>query len=377
MSAPSIRKVARQIPLRRQVLFVAVCLVFIGVLCETAVRVRAWMKYGAANSAPLDTMLVRDPASNIAFPRPGYRAMGRNTSLSINSLGFRGAEITKQKPTNTLRIVCVGASTTFDADVSSDDATWPAVLQQRLREQYPDVSIEVINAGVPGFVITQSLENVRRRVLPLDPDLVIFYEANNDVALDTRELAVRMGLVNASRGRLAAVNRWLTQKSLLLDLIEKNLKILSVSDESAGKIQTVPEDLPTRYVRELDRMHEELRAEGVDLLLSTFLVKYRRDQPRAEQIENARLAFFYMPWMTIDGLLNAMDLYNAAIVSYGRTRGVPVVDDRTAVPADREHFVDWAHMTDAGCVLMAERFRRYLETSGIGRRLVDRVRSSS
>jgi lysophospholipase L1-like esterase len=374
-SSPAPR-LQRQIPLRRQVLFVGICLLLIGVLCEGAVRLRGWLKYGAASPAILDTMLVVDPASRIAFPRPGYRATGRTTSLSINALGFRGEEITREKPPKTVRIVCVGASTTFDADVTSDAATWPARLQERLQQQYPDVGIQVINAAVPGFVITESLENVRRRVLPLQPDLVIYYEANNDIALDTRQLAVTMGLVEPSRGLIATVNGWLTRTSLLVDLIEKNLKLVLVSDTAAGKIQTVPDNLPGRFIGELDRMRQELKAEGVELLLSTFLVKFRRDQPRDQQIDNARLAFFYMPWMTIDSMLDAMDLYNSAILEYGRSLGVPVVDDRTAVPADAEHFVDWAHMTDAGCARMAERFHKYLDSSGLGRRLVERVRGA-
>ena len=47
----------------------------------------------------------------------------------------------------------------------------------------------MINAGVPGYVVTESLKNLEHRVLPLEPDLVIYYEANNDMAIDTRALA--------------------------------------------------------------------------------------------------------------------------------------------------------------------------------------------
>ena len=43
-----------------------------------------------------------------------------------------------------------------------------------------------------------------------------------------------------------------------------------------------------------------------------------------------------------------MDRYNDAIVAFATSHGVPVLTDRDSVPADDAHYVDWAHMTDAG-----------------------------
>jgi hypothetical protein len=376
-SRPGNLPAPRELPLRRKVLFAGISLLLMLILGEGAVRLRAWMKYGAVGAAILDEMTVLDPASKLRVPRPGYRSTGRNTSISINSLGFRGEDITPAKPPRTVRIACVGASTTFSADVSNDNATWPARLQETLQREYPDVTIQVINAGVPGFVITESAQNIRTRVLPLDPDLVIYYEANNDIALDTRTLAVSQGLVDVSKGRLVEANRWLTRHSLLVDLVEKNAMILSVTDQPAGKVTSLPKDLPSRFIGELSGIEDELRSRNIPLLLSTFVVKYRRDQPRETQLANANLAFFYMPWMTIDSMLDAIDEYNAAIVEFGRSHNVPVVDDRTFIPADSQHFVDWAHMTDAGCLRMAERFHKFLQRSGLMQQVVDRSRRST
>jgi len=90
-------------------------------------------------------------------------------------------------------------------------------LQQLLRDAYPGVSIEVINAAVGGYTSAENLRNLKYRVLPLDPDLVIYYEANNEIVKDTREIAVRKGIsaqrqapplvaaINARSCRLVAV----------------------------------------------------------------------------------------------------------------------------------------------------------------------------
>ena len=372
MDSPVGRRPTRHISTRRKVTFAAVLVVLAGLSCEGAVRVRAWIKYGTSSSSISDGLLVRDPATGLLIPRAGYNQQSRNISFSINSLGFRGDEIAQQKPANTVRIACLGASTTFSTEASNNHATWPAQLQAALEHEYPAVAFEVINAAVPGYVITENLINLRHRVLPLDPDLVIYYEANNDMALDTRELARREGVIGKTGSYISPTTRWLSEHSLLIDLVHKNSKILFAKDtDSVGKLTHVPKDLPNRFENELGHLDAELRGKGIPLLLSTFVVKYRRDQPRATQMANANLSFYYMPWMTIDSLLDAMDYYNDAILQYAHAHHVPVVDDRTMIPPDAEHFVDWAHTTDAGSAVQAERFRRYLVTSGMIRQIID------
>ncbi len=76
-----------------------------------------------------------------------------------------------EKPADTLRIAFVGASTTFSAEVSSNDMTWPHLVTEAIQGQYPDVSIDYVNAAVPGYTVKSSLINFRRRVAPLHPDI--------------------------------------------------------------------------------------------------------------------------------------------------------------------------------------------------------------
>jgi lysophospholipase L1-like esterase len=329
-------------------------------LFEGAVRVRALMRYGGTDANLVDGMLVPDPRTGYPVPRAGYQQHSDKLSISINSLGFRGQEISRQKPPRTIRIATVGASTTFCGEVP-DDATWPAQLQQILQRAHPEVRIEVINAGIPGYVAVESLANVRHRVLPLAPDLVIYYEANNDMAHATRAVALAQGLIPSGPSRLS---RMLSDYSLLYDLVQKNARIMLARNATDAKLGELPADLPSRYISTLDEMRRLTADRGVDFMLSTFIVKYRREQPRATQIDNASIAFFYMPWMTIEGLLDGTDLYNKALLDYAKSHGVPIVDDRESVPGDDRHFVDWAHFSEEGAMKMAERFAHSLEEQG-------------
>ena len=92
------------------------------------------------------------------------------------------------------------------------------MLQYDLQAAYPGVTIQVVNASLG--------------VLPLDRDLVIYYEANNEIVHDTRELAARQGL--AVDARQSPVVTLLSNYSLMFDLAYK------ISQSS-------PEDVPRRH----------------------------------------------------------------------------------------------------------------------------------
>jgi lysophospholipase L1-like esterase len=112
--------------------------------------------------------------------RKYYDSFG-NTVCSINSLGFRGEEVSIEKTAGTFRIICVGGSTTFGAQ--GDKYNWPYVLQQLLREHFLHKEIEVINAGVPAYSSAENLTNLEFRLLGLKPDLVIINQGINDAGI--------------------------------------------------------------------------------------------------------------------------------------------------------------------------------------------------
>jgi lysophospholipase L1-like esterase len=364
-----------QLTLGRKILFSSIILIAILLLCEGALRVRGWIRYGGGAAAVRDPMLAYDRDADLYVPTPGYEVKGARLHIKINSLGFRGDEFARVKPPHTIRIAVLGASTTFNAEVSSNHATWPHQLQELLRADYPDVTIEVVNAALGGYVAADNLKNLRHRVLPLNPDLVIYYEANNEIVRDTRELALRQGLITTG-GRSPLVTT-LSRYSLMFDLAYKNAIILARGRGGpAQKIDRVPRELPERFIGLLDQMRIELDRKSTPLMLSTFLVKYRRNQDRATQMTNADVAFYYMPWMSIDGMLDAMDVYNQSILDYAGRQHLAVVDDREAIPPDAEHFTDCMHLADKGAQAMAERFHRYMRAHGTIEALIARLQAS-
>ncbi|MDP6538859.1 MAG: GDSL-type esterase/lipase family protein [Planctomycetota bacterium] len=114
-------------------------------------------------------------------PKPGHRFDQPRHRGSHNSLGFRGPKIAAVKPPGTLRIACLGGSSTYGHGPSSDETTWPARLEAHLERALPERAIEVVNGGCQGYSSFESLANLAFRVLPLQPDVVIVYHTINDM----------------------------------------------------------------------------------------------------------------------------------------------------------------------------------------------------
>jgi len=109
--------------------------------------------------------------------KPGYT---RGDFEKINSLGFRGEEISLKKPSGTYRIAAIGGSTTFGVYLAHNK-TYPVYLQRELRERLKRNDIEVINAGLTGSTTAESLHRVFTEILPIDPDMVVIYHGYNDL----------------------------------------------------------------------------------------------------------------------------------------------------------------------------------------------------
>lgn len=109
--------------------------------------------------------------------KPGYQRAGRE---QINSLGFRGEEISQPKLDGIYRIVAIGGSTTFDVYLPWNES-YPFHLQRELRERFDTDRIEVVNAGLTGSTAAETFHRLPTQVLPINPDMVIIYHAFNDM----------------------------------------------------------------------------------------------------------------------------------------------------------------------------------------------------
>ena len=112
-------------------------------------------------------------------------------SITINTLGFRGAEFSEEKPSDMYRIFMVGGSTMFGAGATSDETTIPGYLQQLLNEKDFGFDIEVINSGIQGADSNTELKFIMEKLVTFSPDLIIIYDGWNDLRANNAPMEVK------------------------------------------------------------------------------------------------------------------------------------------------------------------------------------------
>ncbi len=332
---------------KRKILLSLTVFVLALLALEAAARVRFYSQYGTFSR--VHTFSV-DAASGLPIPPPG-----RDTgAIRIDSRGFRGDEIQVPKPAGRIRIAFLGASTTYCAEASSNAATWPSLVCDALRAAHPDADIDFVNAGVAGYVLDQITKNLELRVAPLAPDVIVYYEATNDLTKSTRELAQEQGVYTGhSDGE-----GWLSQTSLAWHLIEKNLMVRArqkESAEAAGRLVLDESRVVPPFRERLEHFVERARAIAPCVALVTFSQAARAGQDAAEQTAACITHAYYMPYISHAAVVQGFAAYNEVIRDIARGQGTALIEGEDSIPAHKDYFADSVHFTDAGCKLQAQR----------------------
>lgn len=158
---------------------------------------------------------------------PGGQARFTGVPVAINSLGFRGAEITTPKPPNTIRIMAVGDSITFGYGVSIED-TYAKALERRLNEHpLAGVRYEVLNGGTLGGSLVDYLHFLYQKAALVQPDIVLIGLCLNDILVYTQAGPISRPEEDMRDNEILWVrhlNRFVLQHSHLYTLMYSRLK---------------------------------------------------------------------------------------------------------------------------------------------------------
>ncbi len=215
------------------------------VLAEAAVRYREANRSGVPGNVPsafyrhnrLRTALVR----NLDYY--GW--------FRLNAHGLRGPEIDLETAPGTFRILAVGASTTFETQVTGDALTWPARLEHWLEAERPGSAVEVLNAGVPGYTVFDNIIRLQMELFQFRPDLILLLSGHNDVSCGIQGRRTVSGDRPAQvlpEGRLTT---WLQQRSELYNKVKSRLAAIRFSRSGARpavaeRMETDGPQLPPR-----------------------------------------------------------------------------------------------------------------------------------
>jgi hypothetical protein len=160
--------------------FYSIALLFSSLITLAAIELLLAVFYPIPFSSERNMYYEKDPFT-------GYRVransigyfQNKKIPAIANSRGHRDTEIPIEKGHDVFRIVVLGDSFTFGANVQREEA-YPQVLEDLLNKQF-NKTIEVVNTGVGGWSPFQYAQYYLNYGKKFDPDLIIvgFYVGND------------------------------------------------------------------------------------------------------------------------------------------------------------------------------------------------------
>jgi hypothetical protein len=305
--------------------------------------------------------------------KPSYRFLARSvypSGLRTNAFGWRGPEIEPQKPAGRIRIAFVGASTTVAAhgDPFSPAEYVGRWLQEWASARADGVSVDVINAGREGIDSSSIAAIVEQEVMPLAPDLVVYYEGANQfwpsnfVVNDLPLRALKSMLPRGSFEQHSALaaragNVWRAVRGDGRESMKPPVWVNWPDDLDEFDPPLADARLPVQLpaiLRDLETIRRTASAAGAQLALASFVWVVHDGlitDPVRDQAVFDHLNDYYWPF-SYAHLRRYIDVENRVFRKYATANELPFIDVDRDYPKDPQLFVDAVHMTPAGVKLL-------------------------
>lgn len=306
-----------------------------------------------------------EPVGSSIFPT--YRHLRQLSApgwFTTNSFGWRGPDVSLDKPENVIRLAFVGASTTVDEygfpfSYPEFIGHWLNLWAKARGEQY---RLEAINAGRSGINSHSIAAIVRDELLPLEPDFVVYYEGSNQF-FPPESIGYRFGRLYA-RPNVAAAHQlpepgWsalVLRARLLLDAWRGGdgtepvkpiqwIRMPGVDELNPdSRSQELPVQLPAIVV-DLETINAVLTRIGSQMVMTSFVWMVedglKLNLPRQLPIFNY-LNRDYWP-ASYSTMRRLADIQNRVFRDFARRHDMPFIDVAGTFPLDPNLFVDGVH----------------------------------
>jgi hypothetical protein len=302
---------------------------------------------------------------------PPYRFFPNSTNpagLVTNQFGFRGPPVDLEKPSDVIRIAFLGSSAT--STVHNYPFSYPELVEFWLNRWAMaaklGVRFEAINAGREGIGSEDIAKIFVDEVIPLRPDLLVYYEGGNQFdlnAITSRAAPFRLA-EKIKPGYVDRAYAWLGASSAIWRRIagkvpggalREGTRLPYTLNWPVDVDERTPDldspDLPLHLpviLKDLDIIRTAAHAAGGELILSSFkwLVsdKLVLDPARHSVFHDALEKY---PWHYSD-MRRMADFQNRVFERYAKHNGVDFLDVDRLMPSDPDLFFDPVHKTYPG-----------------------------
>jgi lysophospholipase L1-like esterase len=300
-------------------------------------------------SRRIELVAYPSPGAGYTLMKPRRQYTWQGIPVSINSKGLRGAEIDYSKPEGVVRILNLGDSVAMGWGVRVED-TYGQRLEALLNEGVePGRRYEVVNAGVPGWNLENSLAYLQAEGERYQPDVVLL-----DITL-VNDIFGSSALEEA--GRRHPIIQWLRSHTHFWPFLTVQYRWLEAKAAGRERIDVIdPPHNPEQYfplapdaaqwkeVRaSLSAIQQVAQANSTPLILVLFPLEYQVVDPGYSTLPQETIREFARA-----ANLPAVDLLSAYQTACQQKPGGPCQVE------DRYLFADvWMHPSAYGHGLAA------------------------
>lgn len=337
---------------------------------RSTVRAQACLPESIYRRLPQPLLVFDSPERFVPFRYLPSRTLPGG--LMTNRFGWRGPDLPLDKPPQTVRLAFVGASTTVG--LWGLPFSYPEYVVHWLNLWAMRAGLSVrfdgINAGREGMDSRSIAAVTRDEVVPLEPDMVVYYEGANQSLCTHRVAAPRPPAPSRVR---QAIDQRISRAQPYLQTARRLAELLQRIDARDGGEPVKPAVKDTWFPAGLDEAHPDVSSDHLPAAEKTILndLEGLRDQLASD---GATLVLSSFVWLVHDGLqldplrngniylwLNqecwphtyrdlrrAADLHNRILQRYAAAKDVPFIDVAEDFPDDLDLFTDAVHLNREG-----------------------------
>ena len=318
-------------------LFLVLLSVVTLISAEVVVRVYVYLRGWTSNCYAGNVDLFQPHPETGYVLRPGFRLQSGVWKISINEAGFRGPEIAQKKRPGTKRVVMLGGSSVFGYLVS-DNQEAARLLEGEWGDE--ELTVEVINGGVPGHNLNQTRWRFENQIAPFDPDLVILYLGWNDLGYIVSEDPQAEPF---HKRPVASTLTRATNRSTLYGLIAYRLIDSRATLSAETLTATKPSAAGGKLFREnVSGLLGAAKRRGCQVVVCAQVTAAH---PKSDK---ALHSFLGSNSESRRGMINLGEWQRSALREEAERAGVRFADLNESIPPNTDNLRDYVHLSEAG-----------------------------
>ncbi len=269
------------------------------------------------------------------------------------------------KDNDTLRILCLGGSTTEWGDRVSNIG-WPKRVENMLLNKYPHKKIEIINGGRQWYTSLHTLINYQVNLRKIAPDIVMVMHGINDLLCNADFSYLSKGEFREDYGHfLGAVTRIIARGNFIQKLFRE---INFWSNKERELIDTTHFPGLVSFKRNLSTLIELCRNDSIEVVLITQPTSLKKfmteDEIRKCYMLKIEAVGVNKRW-SHKTAYEGMKAYNDLATKVAAENDVYLIDLASNIPSSFEYFSDEVHYKDITFDIIATHVSNELVNFGL------------